>query len=96
MLLDFLACLSELQLSILAVLRRRESYGYQICLAMRDFAPHLLEGREGALFPALCRLKYLGYIEAEIRYNSGRRRKYFILTKKGWRYLKRKRNKLPI
>ena len=68
-----------LELCVLAVLRKEDSYGYQIIKDVSD----LIEISESTLYPILRRLEK----SYTTQYNN-RLRKYFHLTEEGRQYLK--------
>lgn len=65
--------------SVLAVLARGESYGYQI---VRD-APPSLELTESTLYPVLKRLDQAGCVSTRTAEHNGRLRKYYRITDVG-------------
>ena len=70
-----------LDVCVLAVLRRGESYGYKI---IADVAPYI-EISESTLYPILKRLESSGAVTAHSREHNGRLRKYYAITEKGQR-----------
>jgi len=69
---------------ILAILSEGESYGYAIIKRVADLSGGHLQWSDGMLYPVLHRLERNGLVAA--RWGSsdtGRRRKYYRLTKKG-------------
>lgn len=74
---------------VLSVLARGESYGYAIIRQVRELSGGELEWSEGMLYPVLHRLAKEKLITASWkRSDSGRKRKYYRLTKTGNRRLK--------
>ena len=68
-----------LDICVLSILQRGDSYGYQI---IKDTAP-LLELTESTLYPILKRLEQANYVsEYTIEHNS-RLRKYYRITEDG-------------
>jgi len=68
-----------LDICVLSILQRGDSYGYQI---IKDTAP-LLELTESTLYPILKRLEQANYVsEYTIEHNS-RLRKYYRITEGG-------------
>ncbi|NLF79912.1 MAG: PadR family transcriptional regulator [Clostridia bacterium] len=68
-----------LDICVLSILQRGDSYGYQI---IKDTAP-LLELTESTLYPILRRLEQANYVsEYAIEHNS-RLRKYYHITAEG-------------
>ena len=69
---------------VLAILKRGESYGYQIIRKVRDVSRGSMEWSDGMLYPVLHRLERNGLVKASWgRSESGRRRKYYRLTEEG-------------
>ena len=68
-----------LEACVLATLRRRESYGYQI---IKD-VPASLGLTESSLYPLLKRLQGGGLIAVRTAEHNGRLRKYYRITESG-------------
>ena len=68
-----------LDVCVLSVLRRGESYGYKI---LTDIAP-CIEIAESTLYPILKRLEAAGCVTARSEAHNGRLRKYFTITARG-------------
>ena len=69
---------------VLAILAEGDSYGYAILQRVRDLSEGRIEWTDGMLYPVLHRLERLGHIEARWETaDSGRRRKYYHLTRGG-------------
>jgi DNA-binding PadR family transcriptional regulator len=69
---------------VLAILSEGDSYGYAILQRVRERSGGRIEWTDGMLYPVLHRLERLGFVEArwEIA-DSGRRRKYYRITRRG-------------
>ena len=79
---EFMA--SSLTPLILLILRRQESYGYQIIQELKDKTGGELKIAEGTLYPVLKKMESKNWIEgAWKKADSGRERRYYILTGKG-------------
>lgn len=79
---DFMA--SALAPLILIILRRQESYGYQIIQELKDKTGGELHVAEGTLYPVLKKMESKNWIEGEWKKSdSGRARRYYVLTGKG-------------
>ena len=65
-----------LEVCVLAVLQRGESYGYKI---ISDLAPYI-EISESTLYPILRRLQKSGMVTTRNEIYTGRLRKYFCIT----------------
>ncbi|RZK70584.1 MAG: PadR family transcriptional regulator [Pedobacter sp.] len=83
---EFMA--SSLSPLILLILRRQESYGYQIIQELKDKTGGELKIAEGTLYPVLKKMESKDWIEGTWKKaESGRERRYYILTEKGEREL---------
>ena len=75
---------SSLTPLILLILRRQESYGYQIIQELKEKTGGELKIAEGTLYPVLKKMESKDWIEgAWKKADSGRERRYYILTNKG-------------
>jgi len=69
---------------VLAILRKGESYGYEIIQQVRDITGGELDWSEPMLYPFLKRLERDGLIRSQWRLSDrGPLRKYYRLTKAG-------------
>jgi DNA-binding PadR family transcriptional regulator len=69
---------------VLAILAEGDSYGYAILQRVRELSGGRMEWTDGMLYPVLHRLERLGYVEARWEVaDSGRRRKYYQITRQG-------------
>ncbi|NNE67463.1 MAG: PadR family transcriptional regulator [Pyrinomonadaceae bacterium] len=69
---------------ILSILEKGDSYGYAIMQEIRKLSDGRIEWAEGMLYPILHRLDKKGLIESYWgKAETGRRRKYYRLKKKG-------------
>jgi DNA-binding PadR family transcriptional regulator len=77
---------------VLAILSEGESYGYAIIKRVGELSGGELEWSDGMLYPLLHRLERNGWVKAVWgRSDTGRRRKYYRLTKAGAEQLDRHR-----
>jgi len=77
---------------VLAILAEGDSYGYAILKRVRDLSGGALEWTDGMLYPVLHRLERSGLIESRWENaESGRRRKYYRITRAGRVQLKDER-----
>ena len=77
---------------VLSLLRRRDSYGYELIRDIRTLSDGELEWKEGMLYPLLPRLDEQGLIEGYDQVaSSGRSRRYYRLLPKGERRLEDQR-----
>ena len=78
---------------IMDVLARSDSYGYQIAQTVMSQSSEYFELKEGSLYPALHRLERQKFLRSYwIESEEGRRRKYYKLTPKGRQSLQAKRD----
>jgi DNA-binding PadR family transcriptional regulator len=69
---------------VLAILGEGDSYGYAILQRVRELSGGRIEWTDGMLYPVLHRLERLGHVESRWEVaDSGRRRKYYRITKAG-------------
>jgi PadR family transcriptional regulator PadR len=69
---------------VLAILAEDDSYGYAILQRVRELSGGRMEWTDGMLYPVLHRLERLGHVEARWETaESGRRRKYYSITRAG-------------
>ena len=69
---------------VLGILAGGESYGYAIIKRVSELSGGNMKGTDGMLYPLLHRLERLGYVKASWRASeTGRRRKYYRITKQG-------------
>jgi PadR family transcriptional regulator len=79
---------------VLAILAEGDSYGYAILKRVGELSGGQLQWTDGMLYPVLHRLERLGYVEAQWgRSETGRRRRYYRLTRQGRRQLEDERRK---
>ncbi len=75
--------LETTHLSILAILRDGELYGYEIASRIRERSGGAFAPSEGSLYPALHALESDGALVANWRDDKGPRRRYYAITDKG-------------
>ena len=69
---------------ILSFLEDGESYGYAIIQRVRELSDGEIEWTDGMLYPVLHRLETQKYVSSAWRESeSGRKRKYYALTRRG-------------
>lgn len=77
---------------VLAILVEGDSYGYAIIKRVGELSDGELRWTDGMLYPVLHRLERLGYVEARwMKAETGRRRRYYRITKAGRARLKTQR-----
>jgi len=81
-----------LDLLILTIVAGGPQHGYAIAQRLQRISNHVIQVRQGSLYPALHRLDNRGLLVAEWRQSdTGRDAKYYSLTKKGRAELERER-----
>ena len=69
---------------VLAILAEGDSYGYAIIKRVAELSGGHLQWTDGMLYPVLHRLERQGHITSKwAASESGRRRKYYRITKEG-------------
>jgi PadR family transcriptional regulator PadR len=69
---------------VLALLAEGDSYGYAILKRVSKLSRGQLQWTDGMLYPVLHRLERLGFVAARWEASeSGRRRKYYRITRQG-------------
>jgi DNA-binding PadR family transcriptional regulator len=69
---------------VLAILSEGESYGYAIIKRVAELSGGRLQWTDGMLYPLLHRLERNGFVKASWgKSETGRRRKYYHMTKLG-------------
>jgi DNA-binding PadR family transcriptional regulator len=82
---------------VLAILTEGESYGYAIIKRVGELSGGHLQWTDGMLYPVLHRLERNGFVAAKWGASeSGRRRKYYRLTKEGRALLQAERKRWQI
>ena len=82
-----------LSLLILSLLSRRPMYGYELAATVHADTNGAFTWREGSLYPNLHKLNADGLIAGEWEEkDTGRKRRYYRLTRKGNAALKEKRD----
>lgn len=77
---------------VLAILAEGDSYGYAILKRVRELSGGQLEWTDGMLYPVLHRLERSGLVESQWeKTESGRRRKYYRVTRTGRKQLAEER-----
>jgi DNA-binding PadR family transcriptional regulator len=74
---------------VLSILARCESYGYAIIKEVKDLSGGTMQWTDGMLYPVLHRLEKQGLISSRWKNSeTGRKRKYYTINKKGAAALK--------
>ena len=78
---------------ILSLLEDGHSYGYAIIQRVRELSDGEIEWTDGMLYPVLHRLEAQGYVASAWKLSeSGRKRKYYSLTRQGRKALAEQKN----
>ena len=78
---------------VLSILARGESYGYAIIRQVRELSGGKMEWTDGMLYPVLHRLERQRLVRSRWDTSeTGRKRKYYRLTRKGVNALQRSQN----
>lgn len=81
-----------LSLLILSLLSRKSMYGYELAATVHRDTDGAFTWREGSLYPSLHKLEQGGLIEGEWEEKeTGRKRRYYKITRDGRSALKEKR-----
>jgi PadR family transcriptional regulator PadR len=73
----------HLELLLLAALREEPAHGYRLVELLRERSDGLFELGEGTVYPALYRLEAAGLLSSSWTKTAGRRRRVYVLTKRG-------------
>ena len=77
---------------VMSLLSREEMYGYQMITELARRSDHTIELKEGTLYPILHGLEADRLVTVrEKEAETGRARKYYRITKKGWKVLEEKK-----
>jgi PadR family transcriptional regulator PadR len=78
-------------LILLQLLEEQDMYGYQLVKEIEEKSGHVLQVKEGTLYPALHKLEQRGYVEAYWQaQEKGQARKYYQITNDGRNILEHK------
>ena len=82
---------ASVSMLVLALLKGREMYGYQIIEELDKRSEHVFQMKEGTLYPVLHGLEKERLVTArEAVTEKGRTRRYYTITEKGLRVLDEK------
>lgn len=82
---------------ILAILKKEDSYGYDIIKKVKEISNNEIVWTEGMLYPVLHRLEKNGFIESYWKKSEiGRRRKYYCLMEDGLLELEKQKKQWEI
>jgi len=78
---------------ILSILAEGDNYGYAIIKRVRELSGGKMQWTDGMLYPVLHRLERQGLVRSFQRVSeTGRKRKYYRLKKKGTKTLEKQRS----
>lgn len=77
----------RLKFMVLTLLAVKPSHGYELSKTIEDITLGTLKASPGSLYPLLRELSREGLVEEESIIESGRLRKVYRLTEKGWKAL---------
>ena len=81
-----------LEMLVLKTLALEPMHGYGIALRIEQISAGVFRVNPGSLLPALSRMERAGQVKAEWRSSQNNRRaKYYVLTSRGHKALKRER-----
>ncbi len=75
---------------VLSILKKEDMYGYKIIKTINEQSEHVFALKEGTLYPILHSFEQEGCVESFWETESGRKRKYYHITKKGLKQLESK------
>ena len=79
-------------LLVLSLLSTGDKYGYQMIAELEEKSDHTFSMKEGTLYPILHTLENAGAVDSyEKEAPTGRKRKYYHITKKGLKLLGEKK-----
>ena len=82
---------------VLSILRQGDSYGYAIIRRVREVSGDRITWTDGMLYPVLHRLEAAGFVRSTWRTaETGRRRKYYRITRQGGVELERWREQWDV
>ena len=82
---------------ILSILSKSENYGYAIIKRVHELSNGQMQWTDGMLYPVLHRLEDQKLIQSKWRTSeTGRKRKYYKINKKGAKALKEQRNQWEV
>ena len=83
-------------LLVLSVLEKENMYGYEMIKKIKAKSENVFEFQEGTLYPILHKLEEKGWIISYWDKISGKKRKYYSITKDGKKQLKSKKEEWQI
>ena len=81
---------------VLSLLENENMYGYQMIKKLSEKSQNVFEFQEGTLYPILHVLEEKNYIASYWDSVSGKKRKYYSITKEGRKHLAEKKEEWKI
>lgn len=81
---------------VLNLISNKDMYGYQMIKELTEKSENVFELKEGTLYPILHSLEENNLITSYWEDSSGKKRKYYSITKEGRKYLKEKKEEWKI
>ena len=76
---------------LLKLLSEQDMYGYEMIEALRDRSQNIFELKAGTLYPLLHQMEEKSFLTAYDSEVSGKKRKYYRITREGKKQLQRKK-----
>lgn len=76
---------------VLSLLENQNMYGYQLIKSLNQISKNIFDFKEGTLYPILHTLESKNYITSYWDETTGKRRKYYSITKDGRKHLQSKK-----
>lgn len=76
---------------VLNLLASEDMYGYQMIKSLSEKSKNIFELKEGTLYPILHTLEEKNYISSYWDESTGKKRKYYSITKEGKKHLNTKK-----
>ncbi len=75
---------------VLSIISTEDMYGYKIIKSLETRSDNVFSLKEGTLYPILHSLEQEGYVESYWDTSTGRKKKYYHITRRGVKQLKNK------
>lgn len=76
---------------VLSLLENQNMYGYQMIKALNHMSKNIFDFQEGTLYPILHTLESKNYITSYWDGTTGKKRKYYSISKEGKKHLQTKK-----
>lgn len=81
---------------VLNLLADKNMYGYQMIKELKEKSENVFELKEGTLYPILHSLEENNFISSYWDETTGKKRKYYSITKEGKKHLKERKDEWKI